>query len=305
MKTHIASYALRPPYAFSVTAANSHFSSPLGVWRDGRYRRALRCSGGIALVELSGAAANPSSVDACVLATRGSVDFDTLTARVNALLNPTLELAPFYAVAQRDPLLWAVVTPLAGLGLFTTETVFEALAMTVIEQQIALSAAQRAERWLIEWGGEGIDFEGRRYSVFPSAERIAAASVEALTPMKITFRRMAVLIRLAQAEASASLERLRALPHEAAYAELMRLNGVGHWTAAWTLARGLGQIIYVGSADVALRAAVNAYFYGLPGRSDAATTDAHFARYGDFAGLAAYYTLMRWATERYPDGTTA
>jgi 3-methyladenine DNA glycosylase/8-oxoguanine DNA glycosylase len=98
-----------------------------------------------------------------------------------------------------------------------------------------------------------------------------------------------------------TLEALRDQPTEIAYTGLMGLKGVGHWTAAWTLIRAQGQYHYVGSADVALRAAVNFYYHGLSGRADRALTDQTFAQYGAFDGLAAYYTLMRWAFERYPE----
>ena len=55
----------------------------------------------------------------------------------------------------------------------------------------------------------------------------------------------------------------------------------------------------IGSADVALRAAVNHYYHGLPGRADVAVVEQTFAQYGEFAGLAAFYTIMRWAFDRY------
>ena len=36
------------------------------------------------------------------------------------------------------------------------DSVFEGLALTMIEQQISLRMAQAAERWLLAWGGESI-----------------------------------------------------------------------------------------------------------------------------------------------------
>jgi DNA-3-methyladenine glycosylase II len=196
-----------------------------------------------------------------------------------------------------------IVEALYGLHIFQTESLYEALTITVIEQQIALAAAQRGERWLIGWAGERIEYDGETFYTFPRAERLASASVENLIPLKITFGRMQRLIDIAHLEMQHSFERLRDLPHEDIYAALTALKGVGHWTAAWAMNRGLGRLVYVGSADVALRAAVNWYFYGLKGRADTVLTDAVFARYGEYAGLAAYYTLMKWALDRYPKGS--
>jgi DNA-3-methyladenine glycosylase II len=304
MPAYLDRVVLPPPYDFATTAAAAHYYTTLGVYRDGRFRRALHAGDGLALVEFASAGSPEApAVDIVLLAQQGNADLTDLRARAAALLNPHLELQPFYALAQSDARLWPVVTALHGLGLLATETLFEAIAVTLIEQQIALSAAQRAERWLVAWADEGIDYQGERYRAFPRAERLAAASVEELTPLKITFRRMSTLIQLAQMEVEDSFERLRGLETPTAYAALMALNGIGHWTAAWVLTRGLGRVLYCGSADVALRAAVNAYFYSQPGRSDAATTDGFFAAYGEYAGIAAFYTLMRWAFDRYPGGT--
>jgi 3-methyladenine DNA glycosylase/8-oxoguanine DNA glycosylase len=57
--------------------------------------------------------------------------------------------------------------------------------------------------------------------------------------------------------------------------------------------------MYCGSADVALRSAVNHYFLGQDGRCSAEETDAIFQRYDDYAGVMSFYTLLRWAHEKY------
>lgn len=299
-------FALRAPYRFELTAAVAHYSSLLGHWHAGGFRRAFRAGDGLALVELrdTGTADAPA-VEAVVLAAVGNVEPAALREKVSAMLNVNLDLAAFTAFARQDAKLWPVVAPIEGLGLFATESVFEALVLTIIEQQISLTAAQRAERWLIGWGGEGVAYDGTWYPVFPSAEKIAAATVEDLTPTKITFRRMQLIIDMARLDMADSFDRLRALPLDDAYRALMALRGIGHWTAAWTLARSMGHVLYVGSADVALRAAVNAYYFGQAGRCERDTTDSFFAGYGEYAGLASFYTLMRWALEKYPAGTGA
>src|SRR5690606_18747219 len=167
--------------------------------------------------------------------------------------------------------------------------------------QIALKQAQKAERWLMAWVGDGIVYEGETYYTFPAAERIAQATVADLTPLKITFGRMQRLIDIAAAVAAGKLdlEGLRDLPIPQVYERLVSLKGVGHWTAAWAVTRACGIYGYVGAADVALRAAVNQYYYGASGRASAALVNQTFAEHGAFDGIAAFYTLLRWAFDRY------
>lgn len=289
-----------PPYDFALTARASRYYNTLGVFESGAYWRALRAGDGLALVKLvSHGTPDRPALDVYLVATRGAVDLQTLRVHVRRILNLHLDLSGFYAIARDDARLWRVVEPLSGLHIFQAETLFEALAITVLEQQISLAAAQKGERWLIGWAGEQIVHNGQTHHVFPAAARLAQATVDDLTPLKVTFRRMRVLMEIARLESENSFERLRDCAPDEAYRALVGLGGVGHWTAAWTLARGTGHFIYFGSADVALRAAVNHYFFGERGRLDPAETDALFSRYGQYAGLAAYYVLMKWAMDRY------
>jgi DNA-3-methyladenine glycosylase II len=294
-----------PPYDFAHTREAARFLYAAGRVYHGAFRRALRADGGIALVEVtSHGTVDQPLLEARLLASDGSFDEAALVAKLRRLLNVESDLMPFYRAAAHDPFLRDLIAPLYGLSHFTADTLFESLALTIIEQQITLKMAQRAERWLMAWGGRGIDYEGESYYVFPDAAQIAAADVETLIPMKITGIRIRALIEIARRVASGALdlEAIRERPRHEVYRTLMDLKGIGHWTAAWTITRGLGDYVYVGSADVALRAAANRYFFGGQGRADAKLVDRTFARFGAHDGIAGYYTLMRWAFDKYGAG---
>lgn len=291
-----------PPYDFERTLAASRFIFVAGEVRPNAYRRALRVGETLALVEINSVGTDDApELHAQVLATKGIVDEAALAAKLRRVLNLDADLAAFYALAEGEPVLAQTVRQLYGLHTMQADTMFEAVLLTMIEQQIALKMAQAAERWLLAWGGAALVYDGQTYSAFPAPERIAAASLADLAPLKITFGRMQRMIDLAQAVVSGAfdLEALRDQPASEAYTKLVALKGVGHWTAAWALVRAQGRHPFVGASDVALRAAVNHYYHGLPGRADVAVVEQTFAQYGEFAGLAAFYTIMRWAFDRY------
>jgi DNA-3-methyladenine glycosylase II len=292
-------FALKPPLDGDLTIRATAFYSAFGVIRHNTYRRLIRAGNGVALVAFS--ADVPNTVRAHVLAAHGDVDELLLAAHITHIVNAAADRAPFDDFARQHPALYRTAAPMIGLHPFRFEHVFDALCVTIIEQQISLRAAQLAERWLCAWAGDRLDYDGQTYYTFPSPERLARAALDELTPMKITFIRMRRLLALARAVASGELdiEALRAAPFQVAYTALVALHGVGHWTAAWTLIRAMGQFAYIGRADVALRAAVNRYFFEQPGRADPDVMDALFASYGDYAGMASYYTLMRYAFEKY------
>jgi DNA-3-methyladenine glycosylase II len=211
------------------------------------------------------------------------------------------DMSSFYDYARNDSTLWSVVKPLVGLCWIRTPTVFEALMTTVIEQQIAWTAAQKAQRWLVQWADNRLTYDGIDFYAFPTEQQIADATIEDLTPLKITFRRMAVMIDIAQQVVAGELdlEGLRDCTAEEVYKSLTAIKGIGHWTAAWAIQRSLGWHNFVGHNDVALQAAVNHYFYGGEGKIPAEKVQETFARYDQYAGMAAHYTILRWVLDKY------
>lgn len=292
-----------PPYNFDLLLRLlERYAHPtLDIVHDGGYWRALRTNGGTALVRVTSRGTPDAPVlDIHLMAQAGALDAAALRAEVSRIF-PGASAADFYAFAAGDDDLRRVIAPVIGLPEVRAASVFEALAQTIIEQQISWTTAQRAQRWLVEWAGNQIVYDGLTFYTFPTAEQLAAARVDDLKPLKITFKRIHLLVEIARraAEGTLDLERLRRLAPEAAYHELLQLKGIGHWTAVVTLARACG---YRGVAhnDVALQAAVNRYFYGGTGRTPAAQVVETFARYGGFAGIAADHTLARWVLEMYP-----
>lgn len=301
-----AALTLHPssPYRFDVLLdILSRFAHPsLDIVRQGAYWRVLRVGDRLALVRVASIGTpDTPALEVHQVAQTGEVAPDALLAALRTILPPDIDRTAFYALARQDAALWALVEPLVGMPLHRTASVFEALTQTIIEQQIAWVAAQKAQRWLVEWAGNAITHDGMTYYAFPTAEQLAAASIDDLKPLKITFKRMALLIDLAGQVASGQLdlEALRHLPPDGAYRELLKIKGIGHWTAVVTLERAFGHLAQVAHNDVALQAAVNHFFYGGVGRIPAAQVSETFARYGEFAGLAAHYTLARWVITHY------
>lgn len=296
---HLGTLRPPPPYNLPQTARLlSRYHGVLDTYADGAYLRALAHAGGVALVRVqdSGTPAAPA-LDVDVLA---GTPAPSLLARTAHILAVDLDLAPFFNFAEQHPRLWHVVQPLVGVRHFRGESVFEALMTVVIEQQISLNAALRAQRALAEWGGASVAYDGATYYTFPTPHTIAHADPAALQAvMKITHRRVALMQRVAGDVVSGTLDIETGTDCASIYQQLMALKGVGHWTAAWTLIRGVGCYEYVGHNDVALRSAAAYYFHDSKARLSAEATQATFDAFAPYAGLAAFYTLMRWAQERY------
>lgn len=212
------------------------------------------------------------------------------------------DLTAFYDFAAGDRSLWHVVEPLVGLPIFCSETVFEALITLIIEQHITWKNALRYQRTLMRMFDSGAALDRASVYRFPSPRQLARASHSDLKALKITNRRIGMISDIAKAAADGAtdLEALRHLDAETAYDRLLTLNGVGHWTANNVIGRALGHYPYVSQNDVALQAAIQFYFHDGAGVKSAESVVDTLCRYGDFAGLAGHFVLLRWVLDRYP-----
>lgn len=274
------------PYQFEQSARIIHrYHGVLDRYEAGVYRRALRIAEHLIPVRVE--------PDLRVYSTAPNPE---IIPRLRRILAVDVDLNAFYALAETDARLWRVVKPLVGVRHFQTETIFEALLTVIMEQQISLVAALRAQRELALWANATASMDDKTLYAFPTREQITAADPEALQArLKITHRRVALMQRCATLD----LEHIRQLPAEDAYNELIQIKGVGHWTAAWTLLRGASCYAFAGHNDVALRDAVAHYFFDTSERVSAAVVDEVFQKYTPYAGAAAFYTLTSWALEHY------
>ena len=287
-----------PPYDFALSTKLARLHSVLDVFREGEYWRALDMDGVVVLVRVvSRGTTEAPELD--VYRMSGPVNDAALLRHMVHMLGVESDMRPFYDHARRDAVLWPLVEPLYGLKHVRSASLFEALMVAVIEQQIALNLAQRGERWLLEWAGNRIEYNGETFYTFPKPERIAAASVEELLPLKITRIRMEVMRSVAQqiVDGAVNFDALRTV--DAAMRTLVQLKGIGQWTAAWAVIRAMGEYPYIGENDVALQAAINHYYFGEKGRVSTKVVKQTMMPYGEFAGAATFHILMQWGMAKY------
>lgn len=212
------------------------------------------------------------------------------------------DLSAFYALAQADAPLWRVIEPLVGLPIHCTETVFEALITLIIEQHITWKTAMRSQRCLMQIHGSGALIGERAVYDFPKPAQLACATRSSLQPLKITFRRIDLIIETAAAIARADLdlEAVHGLSPKQALDSLLLLKGVGPWTATNVVGRACARYPAVSHNDVALQAAVRRYFFADEGDKGIGQVRSALERFGEFAGLAGHFVLLRWVMDNYP-----
>ena len=149
-------------------------------------------------------------------------------------------------LARRDPHLAAVVARHGAPPLWDRPPGFETLVQIILEQQISLSAGRAAYGRLERLAG----------AVTP--ERVAALTEADLRGAGLTRQKSAYIRGLARAIVGGEFDpdHLTDLDDESARAALIKLRGVGAWTADIYLLMALGRADIWPSGDLALVAAI-------------------------------------------------
>src|SRR6266566_3685246 len=149
-------------------------------------------------------------------------------------------------LARRDPHLAAVVERHGAPPLWDRPPGFETLVLIILEQQISLSAGRAAYGRLERLAGR----------VTP--ERVAALTEADLRGAGLTRQKSAYIRDIAQAIVGGEFDpgALASLGDDDARAALIRLRGVGAWTADIYLLMALGRADIWPSGDLALVAAM-------------------------------------------------
>ncbi|WP_068396486.1 DNA-3-methyladenine glycosylase family protein [Kribbia dieselivorans] len=173
-----------------------------------------------------------------------------------------------------DPTLGPLVARRPGLRIIGYPDEFEAVATTVIGQQVSLAAARTFASRLVAAHGNPLD--GLR--AFPDAATLAQLSVEEIQGCTgLTHTRARTLHEVSNRWADGSL--LHNLPAADARSLLLGITGIGPWTADYLLVRALHHPDTFAPADLVARRAL-----GLDQKA-AATRAQEWAPYRSYALL--------------------
>jgi len=239
------------------------------VWEDGRYLRVLTTPDGPVLVEVvnQGTIARPQ-VRCRVLSGGESRHARAAAVRmVRAVLGLDVEPKPLQRLLEGEPKLEAVALPLRGMRPPRFPDLFETFANVIPFQQLSLDAGVAVVRRLVLRFGQTVIHQGRERHAFPSAAAIAGARLGALRASGLSARKAEALRGAAVAvEAGDVTEaKLLQLSSGEAIRLLADLPGIGPWSAAVILLRGLRRLDVFPQGDVGVVRGLTGLMHVQPG----------------------------------------
>jgi len=310
MKSH---FVIRPhpPFNFARTlrfilsppdlSNGRSFAPLLDYYQGGEYRRVAAINGQPVLFGVSEAVGGraPGLAVRCLAglpeapAEAGEVEREVL-ALVERQFSAHFDLAPFYRLAQGDPVLSKLVAHFDGMRIPQTPTVYESLIGAVLEQQVNLTFAHQVKKALIETYGRGVEHQGQRYNAFPEPAALAITTPQELRRLQISGPKARYIIEISRAalDGTVDLEGLRELDPAVAQSKLLGFQGVGLWTAHYVGLRALGHLDCLPVADVGLQKSIQR-FYGFRSQPSPRRIE-RLAR--NWVGWRSYATFYLWLT---------
>lgn len=220
---------------------------------EGAYRRTITSCGHPGAIEVREAGDGRHLVALAHLPTFTSIIDDV--ARVRRVFGLDTPAAPGAAHLAHDPLLRPLVRARPGLRVPGAWDRFETAVRIVLTQQVSLRAASTLLTRLVRAFGspvQGLSALGLTH-VFPSAARLASASVSRIADLGMPTSRAATVKALATVYASQALSLEPAAGLEHLISRLTAVPGVGEWTAQCIALRSCGQMDAFPAGDLGLR----------------------------------------------------
>jgi len=290
--------AALPPFRFDLNCeifANG--DKQIRNYENGRFWQVIRVNGKLILatIESTGTVDKPKlSVELRSNSAITEEDKKKAEETANALFSLDFDLKPFYEEVKNDKIMAYLTRKLWGLKNPKTQTVFEALVDSIVEQQISLKVANVIESKITKKFGDILKLESNTYYAYPAPQKLASASTDEIRQCGLSLRKAEYIKEVSTliTQGKLDLEKLRNYESaEQIIRELDEIRGIGVWTAELTMLRGMQRLEALPADDLGLRRVISHYY--CDGKMITGAEARRIAKnWGDWKGLAAYYLIV-------------
>jgi DNA-3-methyladenine glycosylase II len=147
------------------------------------------------------------------------------------------DLTSFYKMAKADTLLAPLVKRYYGYRIIGQPDLFESIVWAVLGQQINLQFAYTLKQRFVEKFGERLFWNNESFYLFPFPKLVSNLTDDVLLPLQFSRQKSKYTIGIAEAFAAGEIskEKLQGIPLQEAKETLMKIKGIGNWTANYAL----------------------------------------------------------------------
>ena len=202
------------------------------------------------------------------------------------------DLKPFYRMAKADPLLSDLVRKYKGYRIVGQPDLYESLVWAVLGQQINLGFAYTLKGRFVEKYGRSVFLKSKRHYIFPRPSEISKLNPEELLPLQFSRQKSKYTVEISQAfeEGRITQPHIQSLPFAKAKDTLMKIKGIGNWTANYALMKTFRYPDAFPLEDAGLHNAIR----NLKKMKAKPTVDQVRRIFKKYKGWEAYATLYLW-----------
>ncbi|HET6381904.1 MAG TPA: DNA-3-methyladenine glycosylase 2 family protein [Armatimonadota bacterium] len=286
-----------PPFRLDLTvwALRRRPHNVVDRWDGETYRRTLTLSG--VPVEVAVIQTGPLEAPRLRVTTHGAPlrfqEKQVVTEALERMLGCRIDLAEFYSLARGDAELGPLAQRFRGMKPPRFPSVFEGVVNGIACQQLTLTLGIHLLNRLAEnYGLATADNSGH---AFPRPEDLGHVTPEMLRALGLSGQKSRAILELGRLGA-ADMEHLTPLSDEEALVRLLKLRGVGRWTAEYVLLRSLGRLQVFPGDDVGARNSLQRWL-GLTVPQDYTEVGRILARWQPYQGLVYLHLLLNGLME--------
>lgn len=216
-----------------------------------------------------------------------------ITSMLEKMFSLGKDFKEFYSLSEIDKRIGPLVKCFTGMRPPRFPTVFEALVNAISCQQVSLDLGIiLLNRLSHSYGVPFGDGDGTLHA-FPRPEDLAGLSPEDFKKLGFSRNKGRAIIELSEKviNGEAEVERLEGMKDTGIYQYLLKIRGVGRWSAEYALLRGLGRLnVFPGDDVGAQRNLQN--FMGLKDRPDYEKIKRITSRWQPYAGFIYFHFLL-------------
>ncbi len=218
---------------------------------------------------------------------------NTARALLERMLGVHKDLNTFYRLATSDPRLQPLVEEFRGLKPPQFPSVFEAVANGIACQQLSLLVGILLLSRLAQQIGAVATSAQDAPHAFPNPTNFSGVSEQSLKSLGFSANKSRALLEISSAIRDRRLnpESFVKLDNQGALERLVKLKGVGRWTAEYVLLRGLGRLDIFPGDDVGARKKL-AQFLGEENILDYDGVRRSVAGWQPYAGFIYFHLLL-------------
>lgn len=294
---------MNPPYDFVRTLQqySSHKHEIVNCVVDNAYRRVFRnpITNNLSLIEVTNAGNKEDPIIRLrVLRSSNKKTIDPwIIQKIQFMLGLDFDLNPVYQLMEKDSVTNSLKNAFYGLRILHTPTAYEAIVCGITEQQISVSVALKLRMRLVKAFSDKITYDGRTYFEFPTATRIAQSDLQYIRELGFSYQKAKAIKTISEMIASQQidLDSLSFLPSEEIISELIKIKGIGNWTAKYALSKGFGDAQVYSMKDLALRRQMEK-MYGDSEKLSPTDGEKILDRFCPFSGYVAFYFIAAYVS---------